>query len=205
MVRHGQSETNRDHVRGGHSDSLLTELGVQQANETKRLLAGINFDAVYSSDLQRALKTTEILSGKSVPKAHQLASLRERSYGTLEGKPDALWLKLDKQFNEKYRHLPLDKRWRQNYEGYDIETSAELCGRFLGALQDIAHKHPGGTVLVGTHGGCIRATLIKLGYAEEYQLPPNSFANSAYIVLSFDKGKFTIKKTTGVTLASKQS
>jgi broad specificity phosphatase PhoE len=151
IVRHGQSEANRDNLCGGQSDSPLTELGISQANEAKQLLSSVKFDAVYSSDLQRAARTAEIIWGSPVPDDHQLLDLRERSFGELEGQSDDKWKALSKQFDEMYGSLPLEQRWQHSYADF-IEGNAPLVKRFTASLQSIAQSHQGETVLIGTHG-----------------------------------------------------
>ncbi|XP_037093798.1 2,3-bisphosphoglycerate-dependent phosphoglycerate mutase-like [Pollicipes pollicipes] len=74
LVRHGQSEGNRQQLIQGQSDYPLSELGVRQAEALRHHLVerGVTFDAVYSSDLQRA-------------RQHQ--RLREKNYGVCENQP----------------------------------------------------------------------------------------------------------------------
>jgi probable phosphoglycerate mutase len=48
-------------------------------------------------------------------------------------------------------------RWQAGEIGHDGETREELTERVVGAVEGIAHAHPGETVLVVTHGGAIRA------------------------------------------------
>jgi probable phosphoglycerate mutase len=197
VVRHGQSEANRDHICAGQMDSPLSELGVRQAKEAKQALSNVHFDTVYSSDLQRASKTVAIIAGKPVAPEHQLADLRERDMGKLQGHSNNTWFELTTQFDEKYKALPLEERWRHSYADY-IEGNGPLSARFLKALRGIAREHLGETVLIGTHAGCVRTTLVKLGYAEETALPPGSFDNGAYITLACDGQKLTIEHVTGV-------
>ena len=199
IVRHGQSEANRDHLCGGQTDSPLTELGISQAAEAKRLLSDVHFDAVYSSDLQRAAKTAEVIWGSPVPKNQQLFDLRERSFGELEGQHDDKWMALSKRFDEMYGSLPLEERWQHSYADY-IEGNGPLIKRFTASLQKIAQSHQGETVLVCTHGGCVRTLLVKLGYALEADLPPGSFTNSAYIIVKCNGKSLNIVKVTGVKL-----
>ena len=81
MVRHGQSEGNKQGVIQGQTDYPLSELGVQQARALRAYLDshGVSFDAVYSSDLSRARQTAEILaSGQEVTCDRRL---RTRLYG----------------------------------------------------------------------------------------------------------------------------
>ena len=64
LLRHGQSEANKEHIIQGHMDSPLSDLGRDQAkNVGKKLLdSEITFDAVYSSDLIRAKETAKIIT-----------------------------------------------------------------------------------------------------------------------------------------------
>lgn len=61
LVRHGETDWNQQNRFQGWSDQPLSKLGVLQAHELRKRLSAISFDAVYSSDLQRARKTAEIM------------------------------------------------------------------------------------------------------------------------------------------------
>src|SRR5665213_1161889 len=86
LVRHGESVFNKAGIIAG--DSPLTDKGREQARQTKEILARFKFDAVYSSDLKRAIETAEIIAGKQVPASNRLSSLRERDFGSLEHKSE---------------------------------------------------------------------------------------------------------------------
>lgn len=197
IVRHGQSVANRDKIIAGQMDSPLTELGKKQALEAKEKLSDVKFDIVYSSDLVRAIETASIIMGNTVDRRHQLKSLRERSYGKIEGKPSELWSKIYNEFDTMYGSLDLEERWTKDYADY-IENNKQLYDRFMDGLKSIALNQPNKTVLIGTHGGCIRMSLIGLGYIEESKLPTGGFANSGHIVLDFEDNKFSIKKVEGI-------
>src|SRR5689334_17689349 len=62
LVRHGQSEGNRDRRFTGHGPSRLTELGRAQAEATARAIAAQSVDVLYSSDLARCLETAAPLA-----------------------------------------------------------------------------------------------------------------------------------------------
>src|SRR2546430_2293630 len=89
LVRHGQSEHNRDGVLSGHGDAGLTDEGRQQVRETKQVLKKVHFDAAYSSVLLRAIETAEIIYGKPFPDTNKLTGLKERTWGSLEGRPQS--------------------------------------------------------------------------------------------------------------------
>ena len=61
LVRHGETEWNKTGIVMGQLDSPLTEAGLGQAKTTAQELKGVNFDAIFSSDLHRAHKTAEII------------------------------------------------------------------------------------------------------------------------------------------------
>ena len=57
IVRHGESKTNELGILVGQGDFPLTDLGLAQAEQTADALAEEQIDAVYSSDLMRAMQT----------------------------------------------------------------------------------------------------------------------------------------------------
>lgn len=63
IVRHGQDQDNANGLLNGHRDTALTEIGIEQANQiaTKIQEANLVFDKIYSSPLQRAYRTAEII------------------------------------------------------------------------------------------------------------------------------------------------
>ncbi|KAJ7073971.1 histidine phosphatase superfamily [Mycena amicta] len=88
IVRHGETRENREAVIQGQLDTELNELGVHQARQLARALKGVRFDAAYSSDLKRAMKTAETILEEQVDTEvvlRQEEALRERCMGTLEG------------------------------------------------------------------------------------------------------------------------
>jgi broad specificity phosphatase PhoE len=197
IVRHGQSVYNRDNIVSGHSDTSLTKHGGKQALETKNKLAGVHFDNVFSSDLKRAIQTAAIVFGKPVPKNQQLPQLRERNFGSIDGKSGMFLRQLHDEQKEAYEALSSDGRWKHKYAP-DIESDHELSIRFMTALEKIALKHLGETILVVAHGGTLRTMLLKLGYGSTEDLPPGSFQNAGFVKLTFSDGQFKINKVDGV-------
>lgn len=86
FVRHGQSEANAENIFSGQQDPDLTKLGVQEAEETAQLLANVNFQAIFSSDLKRAEQTAKIIAEKTGNiKVSFHEELKEVYGGKLEG------------------------------------------------------------------------------------------------------------------------
>jgi len=82
LARHGTTEWTRTGQHTGSTDLPLLPEGEEQARRLGELLSGIEFTAVYSSDLQRSLRTAALAGFASVEKN---ALLREYDYGEYEG------------------------------------------------------------------------------------------------------------------------
>src|SRR5690242_5784438 len=80
-VRHGETEWNVELREMGHLDSALTPIGIQQAEALGHRLKKLGFDALYSSDLGRAIQTAEIIATICEKRVHLHAGLRERHMG----------------------------------------------------------------------------------------------------------------------------
>jgi 2,3-bisphosphoglycerate-dependent phosphoglycerate mutase len=138
IIRHGQTAWNVDRRFQGWSDVPLNETGRRQAEELKQALDSREFDAVWSSDLRRAIETAEIVAGG----AQSDRRLREMNFGDLEG---STWGEMDGAL-------------RASIEGFDAfeapggESTSGVRTRvteFLDGLDPGLH-------LVVTHGGVIR-------------------------------------------------
>jgi broad specificity phosphatase PhoE len=149
LARHGESDWNRSKQWQGWADRPLTELGRRQAAELAARLEETELDAVYSSDLQRARETAEIVARTKDLAVESTPDLREVDVGSWSGLTRA---EAEARFPEAYG------RWLQGGEGWeDGETYQEMSARVLSALQRIAAAYPGDRVLVVAHGGSIRA------------------------------------------------
>lgn len=191
LVRHGQTESNRAHRNTGHSDSPLTEQGIQEAQDLREELADIPFAAVYTSDLARTVATAQIiLQGREMP-ITQLPALRERSFGALEAQPEALWKQLREDQAERYNALSTEEKWRYSFAP-DLENDSSLFTRVQKALKEIAGAHPGKSVLIVTSAGPVRLSLIGLGFYTLENLPPGSFKNGAFAKLIVQDGSFKL-------------
>jgi probable phosphoglycerate mutase len=85
LIRHGETEWNRDRRFQGHGDSPLTTKGRTQTEALGKRLAATAFDMLLSSDLGRALETAAIIARHTGHKVQTDPRLRERHYGILEG------------------------------------------------------------------------------------------------------------------------
>ena len=83
LIRHGQTEKNRQHLLLGRSDVPLNETGIAQARAAAERLKGVRFDQVFSNPLQRAIQTAALIAPYVEPVVEP--RLIEMDYGPYEG------------------------------------------------------------------------------------------------------------------------
>jgi broad specificity phosphatase PhoE len=149
MVRHGETDWNRERRFQGRADQPLNEAGRGQARELAELLRDEPVSAVYTSPLRRARETAEILAGNFGLRPQPLDALLEIDVGAWEG------LTID-EVRAAYPGRA-DENWRSGWD--EGETYDELSRRVLPALVELGTKHEGGHVLAVTHAGPLRAAV----------------------------------------------
>lgn len=171
LVRHGQTDWNVEGRYQGQSDVPLNEAGRQQARDLAARLAGQHFEAVYSSDLARARETAEIVAAALGLPVRLDRRLREICQGEWEG----LQVKdISGRFVKDVAHArenPLHSRAPGG------ESVGEVAARMAVAASDIAREHPGGRVLVFSHGLAVSTLFCQahcLSLAEAYQHIPEN-------------------------------
>lgn len=163
ITRHGQTVTNREGRFCGHFETALTPLGVRQARALGARLSATVIDAVYTSDLGRAIETGALLlEGRSV-RPRLDPDLRELHYGEWEGRKGG---EVAKAYPEQYRLMRAeDPAWRPP----GGETIGEVRERTFAAFKRIARAHQHQTVLVVTHGTAINCMIAEaLGVAPSH-------------------------------------
>ena len=201
LVRHGETQWNLQRIMQGHQDSPLTQNGLKQAAALAQELKKITFAHVVSSDLLRARRTAEIIAAdhKLVIKTSQF--LRETYLGRFEGKSVEHFKSQLKDALEHRESLPTDQGLKYPLEK-GLETYHQAATRMLTFLREVSLAYPGKNVLVVSHGGAIRSTLIKLGFATIRELPGNAIANNGYALIDCDGIDFFIRQTHGININS---
>ncbi|HEY0461511.1 MAG TPA: histidine phosphatase family protein [Pyrinomonadaceae bacterium] len=163
LVRHGQSAGNAEGRFGGHSATPLSELGLQQAETAAKTLAKEKIDAIYTSDLHRAVQTAEPLARLLDLPIVKTSAFRERHVGVLEGLT----------FDESKESFPQDYYALVNRSIHHVITKGEsyrhLLRRATGELREILRTHQGEKVVIFSHTGTICfLTLHILGAINRY-------------------------------------
>ena len=161
LLRHGESQWNKENRFTGFTDVDLNETGVAEAKRAGQSLKTIKFDKVYTSTLKRAYRTAELAmteAGQNPPTTKH-DDLRERDYGDLTG------LNKDetrKKFGDEQVHI-----WRRSY---DVNPpGGESLKDVVARVKPYYEKHilpdlkAGKNILLAAHGNTLRAMLIILG------------------------------------------
>jgi broad specificity phosphatase PhoE len=146
LVRHGQTDWNLNGIYQGQSDIPLNETGIQQAHQLASELTHTRFHRIYSSDLVRARQTAEIIATELGVPVVVDARLREINQGVWEGKTIEYVKQTyqpDFSRNPKYITTP-------RAEG--AESLAQVIIRMVEAVNAYHAAHPGGRILLATHG-----------------------------------------------------
>jgi probable phosphoglycerate mutase len=187
LARHGQDQDNANGILNGHRDTPLTAIGKEQARSVAEKIKarGLEFDAIYSSPLQRAKCTAEIISetldnNKTTKQVQVLEDLMERNFGVMTGvrtREIADRCGPDDVLQTEQICYFLSPPGAETFPDLMIRASRLLC--------QVTNLHPTGSVLLVTHGDfgkMLYAAFYKLSW--EHVLRQFHFGNSEVLLLS---------------------
>ena len=167
LVRHGETQWNAEQRVQGQTDVPLNDAGRRQAELTGKRLARVRFEAVYASDMSRAVETAEIIAtaSKTAPPAVVVdPRLKEVAFGALEG---MTWAEIE--VGASGLHVRQEQR-DLDFRPEGGESYRELLSRLGGFAAMLEERHPRGDVLVVGHGAALRALVVRL-----LRLPDEAF------------------------------
>jgi len=146
LVRHGQTEWNREERFRGQADVPLNETGLAQAEATgRRIAAEWQPVAVYSSPLSRAVKTADVIARHFTLPVQTHPLLADINYGEWQGlTPD----------EAKERWPAIVDAWYHSPGMAEIpggETLNAVRARGLSAVRELAGRHEGHTIVLVGH------------------------------------------------------
>ncbi|MGG4142827.1 histidine phosphatase family protein [Paenibacillus algorifonticola] len=175
LVRHGNTDWNKLGKIQGQTDIPLNERGVAQAVALANRLSEDQklWDAVISSDLQRARETARIVADKlGILLLAPDERLRERFYGDIEGT------------TEQERIARWGEHWRQAEVGQESDETVRGRGRSF--VEEWRQGNPQGRLLVVTHGSFLAQLLDELCSGLDKQF----LDNMSYSILQFTENEW---------------
>lgn len=187
FLRHGQAKNNTERVLAGRTEGIpLTDTGIKQVEHTSQLLKEMNISAIYSSPIQRAKHTAEIV-GK---------------YNSIDVVIDDRLIELDMG---KFTGMPYDEIINSHgnvfmkfYNGEleiahnGVETFTEVKKRVLGIVDHVIKKHRNENVVLVTHMDPIKAmlsTIIEMSPTNLFEL---IIANASLNIFRENDQKFSL-------------
>ena len=185
-IRHGETAWNVDARIQGHTDIPLNDKGRWQAAQVGAALAHEQIDAVYASDLQRALVTAQAVAAPHQLAVQTDAGLRERGFGIFEG---STFAEIEARWPEQ------SLRWRRRDPAYGPEggeSLEQLYARCIGAVKRIAEANLGRSIAVVAHGG-VMDCLYRAAARVELQAPRSwQLGNASINRLLYTSEGFTL-------------
>ncbi len=146
LIRHGETDWNRERRIQGQQQNPLSSLGETQARRLGSRLIGETFDTVYCSDLKRTLQTAE-LAFPGLPLTFD-KRLREISRGVLEGRRGQDFA------GEHLEHYTAMQRDLYSYRPPGGENHYDVQDRAVAWLESLPRR---GRIAAVTHGGVVTA------------------------------------------------
>ena len=187
FLRHGQAENNTNRVLAGRRPGVpLTLTGLEQSEKIAKFLKPFNISTIYSSPIERAKKTAEIVS----------------EHNSLEIKTDERLIELDMG---KFTGMPYDEIFEKHgnvflkfYEGdleiahNGVETFVQLKKRILDMVDFVIREHNDENVLLVTHMDPIKALISTIMGLQANSLFELIIENASLTIFKEEQGKLTI-------------
>ena len=154
FLRHAQAKNNVERILAGRTKGIpLTQTGIQQAEKISTFLQPLKISTIYSSPIERALHTAEIVANKLDLGCKIDDRLTEIEMGSFSGMQyDEMFAKYGNVFLKFYQDSPLIQK-------NGVETFSSVKKRVLDMVNDCSKKHEGQNILLVTHMDPIKAMI----------------------------------------------
>lgn len=154
LTRHGQTLWNIEKRLQGRGNSPLTEDGIERAKELRDRIKNIHIDIIYSSPIERALNTANIIKGDKDVEVVTDDGLMEMCFGDYEGR------KTDEVMQENSSwDISLIIKGNTKLSAPNGETLEEVRNRVSITMDRIIEENRGKTILIVAHGITLKALM----------------------------------------------
>ncbi|MGF2616474.1 histidine phosphatase family protein [Rossellomorea vietnamensis] len=176
IVRHGQTDWNRERRLQGRTDIELNRTGERQAELARDFLKDGEWDALITSPLKRARRTAEIINEKLNLPLVEMEEFAERYFGEAEGL----------LIEESKRKYP-------NGGSPGQETREEVAARAVRGVKEIQRRFPDKNVLLVAHGALIGILFAHLS-PDDFVYGETHLLNACINTIHFHNDKWNLKE-----------
>jgi uncharacterized phosphatase len=176
IVRHGQTDWNKDRRLQGRTDIDLNETGERQAADARDYLYNEEWDVMITSPLKRAKRTAEIINERLQLPLLEMEEFAERYFGEAEGL----------LIEESRRKYP-------NGGSPGQETREEVVDRAIRGVKEIQRRFPDKNVLLIAHGALIGLLLAELS-PREFVYGETRLVNACINTIHFQDNEWNLKE-----------
>jgi broad specificity phosphatase PhoE len=187
LIRHGETDWNRDQRIQGRTDILLNENGRAQARALRELYKELEIHVAYTSILSRAIEATDIIGG-GYWQLIKKPELNEANMGTWEG------MTVEQIKRERPEEWALYRQRQRNFQFPEGESILQLEARVEPCFVDILEQDPDAPEkVIIAHGGSIGAICRYINRHSRLQLSRELIGNCVPLLIEYTPpGRFEL-------------
>ena len=187
FLRHAQAENNTKRILAGRTEGVpLTKTGIQQAEQISEYLKPLDISAIYSSPIERAKHTAEIVTKNSAIDVELDDRLTEIDMGKFTRMNyDDMFAKYGNIFLKFYENDPVIAE-------HEVETFPSVQKRILDMVDHVIKKHKNENVILVTHMDPIKSMLAKVMNLVPRTLFELIIANASFTIITEQDKKFSL-------------
>ena len=187
FLRHAQAENNTKRILAGRTEGVhLTKAGIEQAESIAKYLKSLDISAIYSSPIERASHTAEIVAKNNSLDYELDDRLTEIEMGRFTRMNyDDMFAKYGNIFLKFYENDPVIAE-------HEVETFLEVQRRILDMVTDVVKKHKNENVILVTHMDPIKSMLSTVMDLKPKTLFELIIANASLTIIKEHENKFSL-------------
>ena len=187
FLRHAQAENNTKRILAGRTEGVpLTKAGIEQAESIAKYLKPLNISAIYSSPIERASHTAEIIAKNNSLDYELDDRITEIDMGKFTRMNyDDMFAKYGNIFLKFYENDPVIAE-------HEVETFPHVQRRVLDIVNQIVKKHKNENVILVTHMDPIKSMLSTVMDLKPKALFELIIANASLTIIKEQENKFSL-------------
>ena len=187
FLRHAQAENNTKRILAGRAEGVhLTKAGIEQAESIAKYLKSLDISAIYSSPIERASHTAEIVAKNNSLDYELDDRITEIDMGRFTRMNyDDMFAKYGNIFLKFYENDPVIAE-------HEVETFLEVQRRILDMVTHVVKKHKNENVILVTHMDPIKSMLSIVMDLKPKTLFELIIANASLTIIKEHENKFSL-------------